>query len=558
MPLPSTICPSVGPSLITRVTRLYNGTVADSLHELLQNARRAGATSIEIDVDTEGGEPTLVVTDDGCGIDDPSHLLTLGQSGWDAQIAEREDPAGMGVFSLAGRKVTIASWSASAARAWQVTIPGEGWEGGLDLAIEPAQIGAGTQIRVTLSESWAKQLDLAVSGVARHYPLPVSFRGRDIERKDFLAGACHIEHWRGCRIGVFHGSSSYSPRDEPRVNFHGLTVPMQAPRVQEIGSRSVWSARVDIEDAPTLHLVLPARKEMVENEALEALRHEMEAAIYRAIAAKGAHRLGFKDWQRARDLGVELAEATAWLNGWEPLTADNNTHVLGERLLGVQMILVRGSDADLEQAAALVIGDGTVLGACPVASVPEFAGYGWYDKLPCITGIDITFEQRGRAWSYGDGADSFLPANVVSGKVASLMLELSVLAPDAEEPEVRTFDLAMMVANNDGYCLDDAVILMSETAEIEPGTLAALMEASLFCASDDGDCDSWETQNDSFSRKARNLANTLLLGEDEALLAQLRTEAWDHLLWLIPKGRRLVLSAANDAVDLRLDWLDAC
>jgi len=41
MTLPATIQPRVGQSLITRVTRLYNGTLFDCLAELLQNC---GAT----------------------------------------------------------------------------------------------------------------------------------------------------------------------------------------------------------------------------------------------------------------------------------------------------------------------------------------------------------------------------------------------------------------------------------------------------------------------------------------------------------------------------------
>jgi hypothetical protein len=70
-------------------------------------------------------------------------------------MAAREDPAGMGVFSLAGRTVTVRSWSGSAQAGWQVTIPDNGWEGQMPLIIEPADITGGTQIRVSLHQ-WAK------------------------------------------------------------------------------------------------------------------------------------------------------------------------------------------------------------------------------------------------------------------------------------------------------------------------------------------------------------------------------------------------------------------
>jgi hypothetical protein len=194
MSLPASIQPRVGPSLITRVTRLYNGTIADCLHELLQNARRAGAGAIGIDVEDIDGVPTLSICDDGCGIDDPHNLLTLGQSGWDPAMAAREDPAGMGVFSLAGRTVTVRSWSGSAQAGWQVTIPDNGWEGQMPLAIEPADITGGTQIRVSLLTAWAQGVDAAVKQAALHFPLLVHYRGEEVKRDDFLAGALlHVE-----------------------------------------------------------------------------------------------------------------------------------------------------------------------------------------------------------------------------------------------------------------------------------------------------------------------------------------------------------------------------
>ncbi|MFD2427632.1 hypothetical protein ACFSUK_04385 [Sphingobium scionense] len=51
-----------------------------------------------------------------------------------------------------------------------------------------------------------------------------------------------------------------------------MTVASRLPTLSEIESPHNWRVRVDIIDAPALQLVLPARKEMVENEALSRLR----------------------------------------------------------------------------------------------------------------------------------------------------------------------------------------------------------------------------------------------------------------------------------------------
>lgn len=62
--------------------------------ELLQNARRAGATSIAIDHDAEAR--TLTVRDNGRGIDDFQKLLTFNESGWDEPTCDAETPFGVG------------------------------------------------------------------------------------------------------------------------------------------------------------------------------------------------------------------------------------------------------------------------------------------------------------------------------------------------------------------------------------------------------------------------------------------------------------------------------
>lgn len=47
---PTTIRPSVSPEVINKVTRLFNGSLDDLVNEMLQNARRAGATRNRIRV----------------------------------------------------------------------------------------------------------------------------------------------------------------------------------------------------------------------------------------------------------------------------------------------------------------------------------------------------------------------------------------------------------------------------------------------------------------------------------------------------------------------------
>ena len=64
------------------------------LSELMQNARRAGASEVRIDYDRRAR--MLSVLDDGSGIDDFQTLLTFSESGWDSATRDEERPFGVG------------------------------------------------------------------------------------------------------------------------------------------------------------------------------------------------------------------------------------------------------------------------------------------------------------------------------------------------------------------------------------------------------------------------------------------------------------------------------
>jgi len=66
--------------------------------ELMQNARRAGASRIDFTVDIDN--KTATALDDGCGISDFQMLIALCDSGWDEQVQLIDKPFGMGLFSL--------------------------------------------------------------------------------------------------------------------------------------------------------------------------------------------------------------------------------------------------------------------------------------------------------------------------------------------------------------------------------------------------------------------------------------------------------------------------
>lgn len=88
---------SVNPANLVKNLRFSFTQATTVLGELMQNARRAGATSVSFDYDETHRQ--LTVTDNGCGIACLKTLLTVAESGWAADVIEKEQPFGLGFLS---------------------------------------------------------------------------------------------------------------------------------------------------------------------------------------------------------------------------------------------------------------------------------------------------------------------------------------------------------------------------------------------------------------------------------------------------------------------------
>lgn len=542
--LPSSIRASVSPDTINRVGRLFNNTLPDVINELLQNARRAGATRVDVAL-TRNDRAKLSITDDGIGIADPATVLTLGESRWNDDIAAREDPAGMGVFSLAGHDVLVTSRHETHDRAWTALIPREAWDGSQNVAVIPSDHPIGTTLTITLPEAWDDHVDRVVAAAALHYPVAVFFNGAECPRERWLDKAIHTSNWHGCTIGVFAGSNRYH---DHILNFHGVTVPCKLPTIAEVQGGNSYYARIDIHDCPALQLVLPARKEAVENEGLSNLREAVERTLYEAIALQPRHSLGFQSWTRAHELGVVLSEAAPQLRSWHPATADSASGSEQSALIpAIDVICVERDEPEVEQSIAAAL-RASPLRAQMVEEEPAFAGYGWYDKVSRMEHFRFEVAHQAGSLTIAE-AMTTIP---LSGhlEASRIVMKADLRDGDRIYPIACETDVALVTDGEVWSDLDAARIVYRKTLAVDD--LADLLESAYFRACDDCDSDSWETQHRYFRSEARELALKLLCGADEAVCDRFRSLLQDNR-WLLPKDAALHLMMEGDAISVRLD-----
>ncbi len=550
----TTIRPTVSPQTITKVTRLFNGTIEDILNELLQNSRRAGASWIGIVHETNDLGTSIMVSDNGSGVADPAQMLALGDSRWGADIAEAEDPAGMGVFSLAGKETTITSRSADFDKGWTASIPLDGWTGEQDIAVRAIDVEIGTTIRFFMPGLTAQCAARIVKEVCKFYPIPVIANGCEVPREDFLAKAVHVARWNGSWIGVFEGHEYHS---EPTVNFHGLLLKRKLAGVSETLGGKHYHARLDIGATPDLALVLPARKEFVQNDGLTALLAAARRTIFEAIAAKETHRLSYDDWKAACDLGVEMAEAEAVLPVWHPRVAEHDQLKVDytEIPCGENAIRVEEFEPAIGQALGRALRDDMCRHRL-VESHAEYSGYAWYDRLHQLGNVRFYIEKgEARHIVAENGSFPSLGEHIVADRV-ELRYCIYHQPTEYEKEHCREADVAFSV-NEDGWYsgVEQVRIAFVPNDTLVPEVLAELIEDVCFCASDDSEADSWETQHEHFMRDARELAAEVLLGEEEAIASRIR-DTVGGILWVLPKDRSVTITI-NPAKEIAVTFSQA-
>jgi hypothetical protein len=388
------ICATVNQRLLSKANRLFTGSLQGRIIEILQNARRAGATRVEI----TNKDDMVSVQDNGSGIDDFMKLLDLGGSGWDDAFEASEDPAGVGIFCLAPREVTIRS------KGRMVTIGGDGWTGAPVSILKDTGSTEGTVIRFR-DEEWDES---AVDLNAAFCGMRVIVDGHECPKLPFVSenGVSYAE--LGCRIEVCQSSdlnpwhhSSMGGRwygNNVLINFHGQIVTFNHHPVSVHGLHFL----IDMTGEPTgIRLMLPARTQLVENEALAALKDAMELEGFRYVQRQDHHTLSYKEYLQAKELGITLPEAKPTYS-FGLLGADDPpdpVEVVKPKDFALNKCYrfdpnekggIENDEANVHLLAALGKFDDPFV---PVSIPDRYNGYSWA-KLPTIGKLEVSMDKE--------------------------------------------------------------------------------------------------------------------------------------------------------------------
>ena len=543
----------VGDAALGKVTRMFAGSLDDIFTELLQNSRRAGASRVDVTVQPIGDEVEITIADDGAGISDPAILLSFGDSRWDNEIAHNEDPAGMGILALAQSGCSV-DWETSSGRYRLVLAPEHflGREAATVVSVPTMSGRAGTTITFKQQRTRCGHVIERLERAVTFFPLPVVVNGVDVEQREFLANAVHIEEWAGLRLGV--GAAHIYGLESKRLNFFGRTVGARLPIVVTL-NRTAWCVMVDVVSCPELELVLPARKELVQTEFLEDLYQEAQAVIFRAMAkADPAPEVAWRDWQTAAQLGISMPIPRPRLRRWEPLIADidlMNSGVLTE-LEGLDRqdiaLMKKTDDPPIEQC---------LIRALSFAETPpslfarddRLQGYAWYDRFDRVLDVSLGVVEN----------NDIIPAEAYivdeeledGHRVDGLEIHLNIAQADVTDDYGESRNRLMVLPTDvvvEPYVDDEGLfsraVLITRNTSLTPDTLSEIIVDSYFYPNDELEADSYYTQRHDAEREVWRSATNMLLTKDEADRSAIIDALETHVSW-VTGGRDVDIRKRN-------------
>jgi hypothetical protein len=331
------------------------------------------------------------------------------------------------------------------------------------------------------------------------------------------------------------------------TNFHGLTLNIPLPSLSQ-SYHDQLHIRLDVEACRDLKLVLPARKEVVQDAFYDTLRDEIERTLFKVVAKAATHSLSFKDHQRAAALGIKLSSAVKQLRPFSPSHADRDSNDWPAPIeVKNECFLFSGADEAVEEQnfAWAVSKDASDLAVYEPNSA--FAGYDWYDA---IAKIEVT------GYRWGDGETSsecdIEDVPVIKDRPDRLWIIGTCHQGESATPWSLSTDF-ILFAPADAH-IDEAAPCLTKSAKLTVDDLVDFMERALFSPSTDCDADSYDRQRQWFTDEAEDTAIAYLQTPSDVHRNQVERVIGRELYWILRPTSEISISIRGSSVDI--DGLD--
>lgn len=242
------------------------------LGELMQNARRAGATSVNFEFAPE--TKILRVTDNGCGIDSIETLLTVAESGWDANVVSQEHPFGIGFLSalFACRHITVVS------KGGRISVDSDAILSFRPVSVSPVPEWDGiTMITMIGVDLELGRIEHELRRLASAFPIPVLFNGAILDRPHAMDSGLEFSN---TEIGYV----SLVGFDKPALHNGAYVMYLQGLPIYKSHSYASCGSHVIHLDSSRFFGRLPDRDELVDkhdvvNLVKDALKSEIEKRL---------------------------------------------------------------------------------------------------------------------------------------------------------------------------------------------------------------------------------------------------------------------------------------
>ena len=556
----STLMASTTREALLSASRALEGTADECIWELLDNARRAGATKVTVTCDGHH----VKVSDNGMGIADPEVVIRLGESWWPSTEGRWRAAPGIGLYRLGRRPATIRSRAmqpnGKCTEAWSMDIDERVRDGRQAAIIRhgvPEPVGQGTivefvgdQDRGMLSH-YSGKVTWSVKQMLEYYPVATTWNGAAVPRRKFLDGARRIRTedadfpWPGIRIGIFVTTGAGGPTST-MVNCNGRQAELRDCQPLVAQNVRIW-ARIEVADDQLLHATATRERMVIaEGPAANPLREQVRKALYtEAAALQREHETPFDHRQQqvgAELFGVELAAPRPRLPRWsaDPDAAGDDDVQMNDRMMVVHEQLDPATAASVSRALEQA-GEGAPI---LVQGRAGYAGYKWYDELRGLDRVDRRVRTDADGWrdlalegdSPGESSD------YENERVEEAVVVLVSSEGMYEKPTELQTDLVFN-STSGHRSADELGAKLTRGSTIGEQELADLMTA----AASGGELDEEGRESEEHADVAAAAAAELLGGAAHAARTRILRLVQRHVRQAVPKGA---------AARIRIDGLD--